>query len=421
MIPLFTVSADVSPTRPPITSGPVRNQVKILLLSFYYPPDLCAGSFRAAALVEALREVGRDIATIDVMTTRPNRYASHAAAPVADVETVPGLTIRRFNLPPHQSGIADQMRAYRGYATGVWRATRGRKWDLVVATSSRLMTAALGAEVAKHMKARFYVDLRDLFTDTASGLFGAMPMRVALPALRWLERRTLKIADRVNVVSPGFVPYLTQVLPTHDYRVFTNGIDEVFLSQDFHKPDAGSSVTRLIVYAGNIGDGQGLHLILPEAARTMTDLAEFRIIGDGGRRAELEESLAAAGTTNVTLLPPVPREDLFEHYRDADALFLHLNHHAAFQKVLPSKIFEYAATGKPIVAGVTGVAADFLRSEVGGVALFAPCDPDGMARAVESLEEMPSKINRSLFRARYPRRDIMKRMANDILDLGEIR
>ncbi|MFO7908028.1 MAG: glycosyltransferase, partial [Pirellulaceae bacterium] len=219
--------------------------MKILLLSFYYPPDLCAGSFRAAALVEALREVGRDTATIDVMTTRPNRYASHAATPAAGVETVPGLTIQRFDLPPHQSGIADQMRAYRSYAIGVWRAARGRKWDVVVATSSRLMTAALGAQVAKRAKARFYLDLRDLFTDTASGLFGAMPMRVALPALRWLERTTLKVADRVNVVSPGFLPYLTQFAPTHDYRVFTNGIDEVFLSQEFDKPDAGPSVPRL--------------------------------------------------------------------------------------------------------------------------------------------------------------------------------
>lgn len=392
--------------------------MKILLLSFYYPPDLCAGSFRAAALVEALRQVGGGTATIDVMTTRPNRYASHAATHAADVEKVPGLTIRRFDLPPHQSGIADQMRAYRSYANGVWRATRGKKWDVVVATSSRLMTAALGAEVAKRAKARFYLDLRDLFTDTASGLFGAMPMRVALPALRWLERRTLKVADRVNVVSPGFVPYLTQVAQRHDCRVFTNGIDEVFLSEDFCKPEAGPSVPRLIVYAGNIGDGQGLHRILPEAARAMAGLAHFRLIGDGGRRAELEESLAAAGTTNVTLLPPVPRESLFEHYREADALFLHLNHHAAFQKVLPSKIFEYAATGKPIVAGVAGCAARFLQDEVSGTSLFAPCDTTGMVEAVASLADMPGRFDRSSFRAKFARRRIMKAMAEDILDLA---
>lgn len=123
--------------------------------------------------------------------------------------------------------------------------------------------------------------------------------------------------------------------------------------------------------------------------------------------------------TNVSLLPPLPREQLYEHYREADALFLHLNDHPAFRKVLPSKIFEYAATGKPIIAGASGLAAAFLENEVGGVALFAPCDPAGMARAVASLDEMPSRMDRSVFRARYTRRDIMMRMAKDILALGE--
>ena len=46
-----------------------------------------------------------------------------------------------------------------------------------------------------------------------------------------------------------------------------------------------------------------------------------------------------------------------------DVLFLHLNDYSAFRKVIPSKIFEYAATGKPIVAGVSGYAAEFLRHE----------------------------------------------------------
>jgi len=42
-------------------------------------------------------------------------------------------------------------------------------------------------------------------------------------------------------------------------------------------------------------------------------------------------------------------EDLSPSYLvvDADVLFLHLNAYKAFEKVLPSKIFEYAATGRP--------------------------------------------------------------------------
>ena len=50
--------------------------MKILILTFYYPPDLCAGSFRTGELVSALnsaREVGT---SIEVITTMPNCYSS---------------------------------------------------------------------------------------------------------------------------------------------------------------------------------------------------------------------------------------------------------------------------------------------------------------------------------------------------------
>ncbi|MFP3500063.1 glycosyltransferase WbuB, partial [Pseudomonas sp. SIMBA_059] len=49
-------------------------KTRILFLSFYYPPDLSAGSFRAEALVKALLDNVGDHVEIDVVTTQPNRY-----------------------------------------------------------------------------------------------------------------------------------------------------------------------------------------------------------------------------------------------------------------------------------------------------------------------------------------------------------
>ena len=51
--------------------------MRVLLLTFYYPADLSAGSFRAKALVDALRRQGGDDLSIDVVTTVPNRYHTH--------------------------------------------------------------------------------------------------------------------------------------------------------------------------------------------------------------------------------------------------------------------------------------------------------------------------------------------------------
>ena len=54
--------------------------MRIGVLTFYYPPDLSAGSFRAAALIAALRELAPPGTQIDVITTMPNRYHSVPAS-----------------------------------------------------------------------------------------------------------------------------------------------------------------------------------------------------------------------------------------------------------------------------------------------------------------------------------------------------
>jgi hypothetical protein len=68
--------------------------VRLLILSFYYRPDLSAGSFRTTALVEALRERAAAGTEIDVVTTLPNRYHSFVRD-AAEVEIDGGCEIRR--------------------------------------------------------------------------------------------------------------------------------------------------------------------------------------------------------------------------------------------------------------------------------------------------------------------------------------
>ena len=43
-------------------------------------------------------------------------------------------------------------------------------------------------------------------------------------------------------------------------------------------------------------------------------------------------------------------------------------------KVIPSKIFEYAATSKPILAGVSGSIKKFIKKEINNSFIFDPFD-----------------------------------------------
>lgn len=392
-------------------------ELKLLLLSFYYTPDIGPGPLRAKAMLDALAEAGDARLEIDVLTTQPNRYHSlNNNAPSA--ERLGNVTVTRFSLPEHKSGMVDQTVAFRSFASQVLSITNGKQWDVVIATSSRLMTAALGAWVARRSGAALYLDVRDLFTDTMEDVLSKSPLRVLMPAFKMLEAFTFRSAKKINVVSAGFAPHIRRVAPAVALNEYTNGIDEEFLSADFSSVEVDESRAPLVLYAGNIGDGQGLHRVVPEVAALMKGQAEFRLIGGGGKRVELKVALEQQGIKNVVLLDPMPRQSLFDEYRSADILFLHLNDYQAFHKVLPSKIFEYAATGKPILAGVGGYAADFLREKVPGVEVFEPCDAEAMQRSLYRLLSGPRMIDRSDFCARYLRKNIMREMAKDILALG---
>ncbi|QKE65793.1 glycosyltransferase family 4 protein [Aquipseudomonas campi] len=386
---------------------------RILLLTFFYPPDLSAGSFRASALVRALQQAGTDV-QIEVLTTQPNRYADHSFETVS-VEESPGLYVRRIHLPQMRRGFIGQAVSFWRYVRKVQRLTADNQYDLVVATSSRLMTAVLGAWVAYRKRARLYLDIRDIFVENLKVLFPAL---LAIP-LGWvfgaLERWAVGRAQRVNLVSQGFLGYFQLRYPSRRFSVFSNGVDEAF--ETFAVAEALSSRSTgeplKVLYAGNLGDGQGMHLILPALARQLEGRVRFRVVGAGGRLTALRDALQGSGLDNVELLAPVAREQLLELYREADVLFLHLNDFPAFKRVLPSKLFEYAATGKPIWAGVAGYAADFIAREVHNAEVFAPCEVEG---AVAALERLSLKVApREDFVRCFSRRKIMQDMAHDVL------
>jgi len=383
---------------------------RILLLSFYHPPDLCAGSFRCGALLDAMREKLPDDVFVDVLTTLPNRYSGFTPDAPAD-EQKERIRVRRFAIPSHKSGMAAQANSFRVYAQQVAKAVVGHRYDLVVGTSSRLMTASLAAALAAASRCPLYLDIRDIFADTIGDVLDGVRGQAAKVVFEQLERATMHSASVVNLVSEGFAPYFRERYPTLPLTFHTNGIDPLFrVDVDEQRTP---NTPPLITYAGNIGEGQGLHHIVPPLARRLAGRARFRIIGAGGRLDALRQ--ACSDADNVELLAPVDRETLVQLYQQSDVLLMHLNDHEAFHKVLPSKVFEYGALGKPILAGVGGFAARFVRDELDNAAVFAPNDPVAGAAAFDALHLRERR--RDAFVDKHTRESIMGRMADDIFNV----
>ena len=235
------------------------------------------------------------------------------------------------------------------------------------------------------------------------------------PLFSIIEKFTINRAKHVNLVSAGFEDYFVSRYKKSSLSFFTNGIDDEFLMAPIiSKPGIENSDSTInILYAGNVGEGQGLHHIIPQVAKKLSCKVKFRVIGAGGRLTHLSTELARYGVENVDIVAPMSRADLILEYNNADILFLHLNDYEAFKKVLPSKLFEYGAVGKPILAGVAGYAAKFVNENIDNAEVFSPCSIEGAIDGLYKLN-MGTKL-RGNFVKQYARKNIMKEMAVDII------
>jgi glycosyltransferase involved in cell wall biosynthesis len=354
---------------------------------------------------------------VEVITTSPNRYLSFSVDAQA-FEKEDNITINRVALPSHKSGMLDQVNAFLTYYRETQKIVANNDYDIVFATSSRLFTAFLAARIANAKRIPLYLDIRDIFVDTIKDILPTKVSLFAKPIFTFIEKYTFKRAQRINLVSKGFKEYFQTRYPHVDYRWYTNGIDSEFLAvKPINSEDISTSDLITVLYAGNIGEGQGLEKILPDLAKSLTGQVEFIVIGDGGGKTKLEHVLAKEKVANVRLLAPMNRRELIASYQSADVLFLHLNDYPAFKKVLPSKIFEYAAMGKPMLAGVSGFSADFIHSEVDNAAVFQPNDHLDAKQKLDSLDLVNTR--RDDFIKKYSRENIMSVMVADIIEFAE--
>ncbi|MFT4753504.1 MAG: colanic acid biosynthesis glycosyl transferase WcaI, partial [Salibacteraceae bacterium] len=155
----------------------------------------------------------------------------------------------------------------------------------------------------------------------------------------------------------------------HQY-LFPNWVDENFINPDTAKEHSFFNNEKFqVLYSGNIGAKQDWDLFIELVKKIENDSTiEFIVVGDGGMKTELQNSISSL--SNVLIYDPVP-------YAELNDLLCGANLHVLFQKnevidtVMPSKILGMMCSRIPSL--VTGnlkseVATVFSKSK-GGVYL----------------------------------------------------
>ena len=268
----------------------------------------------------------------------------------------------------------------------LWQALVWRP-DVVFVVAPALSSAPAAWFAARLCGARAWLHVQDFEVDAAFDL-GLLPKSGLRGALLWLERSLMRRFDMLSTISDSMrAKLISKGVEASRIESFPNWVDTELIRPSSRINPLRSELgidptTRVIVYSGNMGEKQGLDVILTVAERFRVEPdVLFLLCGAGAARARIEQ--AAKPLRNVRFAPLQPLSRLNELLNLAE---LHLVPQlpAAEDLVLPSKLVSIMASGRPVVASARAT-SDLGRAAGQGGIVVEPGDVDGFEQAIRRL------------------------------------
>lgn len=369
--------------------------MEICLFIDNFTPDLGAASFRFESIVKELADKGN---RVKVIASYPNRISVENF----NEFKYNNVKVIRINKKELKTGTIQRAFNYLNYFIQAVKigVKESKKSNLIIATSPQLLVGVAGAIVSKINKKNFLIDIRDLWPDIVLDMNVMKKYNPIYLLLKLLESFMYKQSSFLIYNSPGFKEYLEKKYDVNKMRLITNGIDDFILNFFENKEIMISDKEKYkILYAGNLGIAQDIK-ILVDLAKKREDI-EVLLIGKGSQENLIKEKIKEYSLKNIKLISSVPRNELLNFYTEADILFLQLKDIKMFEKTIPSKIFEYLASKKPIIYGVEGIAKEILMNEFHRKYYFR-------ANNIEDLEKVLNLVIRDIKNQKYLKPDIIK-------------
>jgi glycosyltransferase involved in cell wall biosynthesis len=205
-------------------------------------------------------------------------------------------------------------------------------------------------------------------------------MRLCKKVLKKGAIFALSFADIITLSNPSEMDYLRNILKSKQMLVVSNGISR----QQYHlivgrtRQIRHDDVLR-VAYIGNIGLAQNLTTLVQAVAGI--DRIQVNYVGGGSDYERVKKVAADVGAINVHFHGPMRWEDAVTWYDKSDVLYTQLT--PDYVTAVPSKLYEYLATGLPVIYGGCGAATQLLR-QFSGVTVIEPNSPERLRIALLS-------------------------------------
>lgn len=369
--------------------------MRILYLADIRFPLERANGIQSMETCHALADRGHDVTLVvrpDTQTPTRDPFVFYGVSriPTLHVEVVP---------------IAGPPLARRaGYLTfAIGRSIGTTRQDVILTRDLTLASLVIG--LPRALRAPIVYEAHTIAADAAearpdllTGAPAASPSK-----LRRLEARDARVwraADGYLTITDGLRRELERRFgPRPRIAVIPDGVRATDLterSQAAEGADDADTKKFTIGYAGHLYPWKGVDLIV-EAVAAMPEVRAL-IVGGHDKEPDLARVKAFAAeldcASRITFTGLMPPSDVASQLREADVLVLP-NPRSAISNAhtSPLKLFEYMASGRPIVASDLPSIREVLRDS-GNAVLVEPGDPQALVAGIQKIKDDPALAQR---------------------------
>ncbi len=372
-------------------------QLKLLILTQYFPPEVGAPQNRLYELAVRLQKKGIDVSILTAMPNYPKMEIQEEYAGKDYVyEEKEGLKIHRSSIYVSKDrSIISRLRNYFSFVFSSASVGKNKvgEVDLILCESPPLFLGYSAMKLARIKKAKLIFNVSDLWPESAEKL-GVIHNKMLLGMAYRLEERLYKRSVLVSGQTQGICKNINQRFPEVKTFWLPNGADLSYY--DPYKVNAGnwrqqnnfSPGDIIFLYAGIIGIAQGLEIII-EAAKNVKENSnlKFVLLGNGPEKEKLISLTKQYGLRNVTFIDFVSKTEMPAILKSVNAAIIPLKKLDIFKGAIPSKIFESLAMKVPVLLGVDGEARELFVDQ-GRCGLYF--EPENVKELTERIREISS-------------------------------
>ena len=363
--------------------------MKILYVSQYFPPEMGAPAARVSELGRRWSGKGHQVTVLTGFPNNPTgvvppEYRAKMRR-LVHRERINGINVvRTWLMPLPNRRPLERIVNFSSFclSSSLTGSFMGRP-DVIIATSPQILVGLTGWWLRLIKRVPLVLEIRDFWPEsiTASGVGSDASLMIR--SLRALSGFLYRSSDHLVVVTPAFKEELVKKwdVPPEKISVVQHGVEIDVFTPD--GPDSRAATVAdieakfVVSYIGTHGQAQGLDTVLEAAAQLKDSLpdAVFLLVGEGAEKEQLVSMASERGLDNVRFLPQQPRECIPALIRASDVCLVTLKKADVFKTVIPSKMLEFMACGRPVVLAVDGQARQLLEDAGGRPISSSPRTP----------------------------------------------